>query len=126
MICFFSVAFPRPFSCLIFVIEQKIEWKNKKQDRKKKCPTARDALVKFKWWLVSLFSNLLVSHMSGNDPFLQRCLDTSFKLKYLTEDDVKTLCMKAKEILEKEDNVQCVNSPVTLGMFFFSRSLFTF
>lgn len=58
--------------------------------------------------------------MSGNDPFLQRCLDTSFKLKHLTEDDVKTLCVKAKEILEKEDNVQCVSSPVTLGIVCFS------
>lgn len=53
--------------------------------------------------------------MSGNDPFLQRCLDTSFKLKPLAEEDVKTLCAKAREILELEDNVQPVNSPVTLG-----------
>jgi len=30
------------------------------------------------------------------------------------EDDVKTLCFKAREILEKEDNVQPVSSPVTL------------
>jgi len=36
------------------------------------------------------------------------------KLKPLVEDDVKTLCIKAKEILEKEDNVQPVSSPVTL------------
>jgi len=52
--------------------------------------------------------------MAGCDAFLQRCLDMSLKLKPLVEDDVKTLCMKAKDILEKEDNVQPVISPVTL------------
>jgi len=52
--------------------------------------------------------------MAGNDPFLQRCLDISFKLKHLSEDDVKTLCNRAREILELEENVQLVNSPVTL------------
>jgi hypothetical protein len=58
---------------------------------------------------------VFIGSMSGNDPFLQRCLETSFKLKPLSEEDVKTLCVKAREILELEDNVQLVNSPVTLG-----------
>lgn len=55
-----------------------------------------------------------MSLLGNADAFLQRCLDTSFKLKPLTEEDVKTLCLMAKGILELEDNVQPVNSPVTL------------
>jgi serine/threonine-protein phosphatase 2A catalytic subunit len=34
--------------------------------------------------------------------------------KFLSEQDVKNLCEKAKEIFIKEDNVQAVNAPVTI------------
>lgn len=34
--------------------------------------------------------------------------------KLLTENEVKNLCEKAKEILMKESNVQPVRSPVTI------------
>lgn len=43
-----------------------------------------------------------------------KCLNLLFKCKALSQDDVKKLCMKAKEVLRKEDNVQQVSSPVTL------------
>jgi len=45
---------------------------------------------------------------------LQKWLDQLFKCKALTEDDVKKLCLKAREVLQKEENVQPVSSPVTL------------
>jgi serine/threonine-protein phosphatase 2A catalytic subunit len=52
--------------------------------------------------------------MASHDPFLKRCLDLLFNLKPLVEEDVKTLCLRARDILEKEENVQPVSSPVTL------------
>jgi len=36
------------------------------------------------------------------------------KCEYIKEGEVKTLCMKAKEILIEESNVQNVESPVTI------------
>lgn len=36
------------------------------------------------------------------------------KEQMLTENEIKILCEKAKEILGKEDNVQKVNAPVTI------------
>jgi len=52
--------------------------------------------------------------MASHDPFLKRSLDLLFNLKPLVEEDVKTLCLRARDILEKEENVQAVSSPVTL------------
>jgi serine/threonine-protein phosphatase 2A catalytic subunit len=37
-----------------------------------------------------------------------------FQLKFISENQVKDLCEKAKEILIKEENVQHVSSPVTI------------
>jgi len=52
--------------------------------------------------------------MSATDPFLEKALDLLFKCKPLTEEDVRILCVRAQEILQKESNVQPVRSPVTL------------
>jgi serine/threonine-protein phosphatase 2A catalytic subunit len=48
------------------------------------------------------------------DPWLTNCLDLLYNLKPLPEEDVKTLCLHARRILEKEENVHMVRSPVTL------------
>jgi serine/threonine-protein phosphatase 2A catalytic subunit len=49
-----------------------------------------------------------------HDPFLKKALDLLFKLKPLSEEDVRILCVRAQEILQQEANVQPVRSPVTL------------
>ena len=48
---------------------------------------------------------------------LKRC-------EYLKENEVKSLCDKAREILLDESNVQKVNAPVTVGDFLFDFFLF--
>lgn len=41
---------------------------------------------------------------------IEKCYDE----KRMTENEIKELCNKAKEIFAKEDNVQTVNAPVTI------------
>jgi len=45
---------------------------------------------------------------------LEKWLEKLFKCEALAEEDVKKLCAKAREVLQKEENVQPVPSPVTL------------
>jgi len=47
-------------------------------------------------------------------PELDKWLEKLFQCKSLPEEDVKSLCLKAREVLQKETNVQHVASPVTL------------
>lgn len=42
------------------------------------------------------------------------CLERLFKCQCLPEEEVKKLCVKAREILQAEDNVQPVSLPCTL------------
>lgn len=42
------------------------------------------------------------------------CLERLFKCQCLSEEEVKRLCIKAREILQTEDNVQPVSLPCTL------------
>lgn len=48
------------------------------------------------------------------DPWLSKCLNLLYHLKPLPEEDVKTLCLQARQILEKEENVHMVKGPVTV------------
>jgi len=48
------------------------------------------------------------------EEILDKWLVVLFKCGTLPEEDVKKLCLKAREILQKEDTVQNVNSPCTL------------
>ncbi|KAG5445090.1 Serine/threonine-protein phosphatase 4 catalytic subunit [Clonorchis sinensis] len=45
---------------------------------------------------------------------LDRQIEQLRACKLITEDEVKSLCAKAREILIEESNVQCVDSPVTV------------
>ena len=42
------------------------------------------------------------------------CLTRLFKCQCLSEEEVKRLCVRAREILQKEDNVQHVSLPCTM------------
>lgn len=60
-------------------------------------------------------SNVQYSKLSQMERFdldkqIEKCIDEAV----LTENEIKALCSKAKEILVKEDNVQPVSSPVTI------------
>ena len=51
------------------------------------------------------------------------CLDEQIerlkRCEYLREGEVKALCLRAREILVDESNVQRVDAPVTVGLFVF-------
>lgn len=51
----------------------------------------------------------------GSD--LDRQIDTLLQCKIITEAEVKELCLKAREILVEESNVQRVDAPVTVRFF---------
>jgi serine/threonine-protein phosphatase 2A catalytic subunit len=53
-----------------------------------------------------------MSFIERND--LDRQISNLLNCKFLPENEVKLICEKVKEILTKEDNVQPVNSPVTI------------
>lgn len=53
----------------------------------------------------------------GSD--LDRQIDTLLQCKIITEAEVKELCLKAREILVEESNVQRVDAPVTVRFFLF-------
>lgn len=46
---------------------------------------------------------------------LDRQIEQLRSCKLITEDEVKALCAKAREILIEESNVQCVDAPVTVS-----------
>jgi serine/threonine-protein phosphatase 4 catalytic subunit len=54
----------------------------------------------------------------GSD--LDRQIQTLLQCKIITEAEVKDLCLKAREILVEESNVQRVDAPVTVRCPYFS------
>ena len=65
----------------------------------------------------------------GNIAFLDEQIDSLLKCKPLSEDRIRALCEKGKEILVNEKNVQPVRTPVTIcgdihGQFHDLRELF--
>ncbi len=57
----------------------------------------------------------------GSD--LDRQIQTLLQCKIITEAEVKELCLKAREILVEESNVQRVDAPVTVRFTFNLRSM---
>lgn len=51
----------------------------------------------------------------GSHSDLDRQIEQLRNCTLITEDEVKALCAKAREILIEESNVQCVDSPVTVS-----------
>ncbi|PAA91117.1 hypothetical protein BOX15_Mlig013788g3 [Macrostomum lignano] len=54
------------------------------------------------------------SDLKADNKELDQWIEQLYECKQLTENQVKTLCEKAKEILAKESNVQPVSCPVTV------------
>ncbi|TKR77084.1 hypothetical protein L596_018122 [Steinernema carpocapsae] len=70
-------------------------------------------------------SNVSTSSVSE----LDKQIETLMRCECIGEDDVKTLCAKARDILLQESNVQCVDAPVTIcgdihGQFYDLMELF--
>ena len=59
---------------------------------------------------------LLYLDASSCLPYLVRQIEQLTRCEPITEDEVKRLCLKAREILVEEANVQVVDSPVTVRM----------
>lgn len=51
---------------------------------------------------------------------LDRQIEQLKKCEIIKESEVKALCAKAREILIEESNVQRVDSPVTVSLYFYS------
>lgn len=64
-------------------------------------------------WTTNLTASTLTSSAAGNS-----CLDEQIerlkRCEYLREGEVKALCLRAREILVDESNVQRVDAPVTV------------
>jgi hypothetical protein len=64
-------------------------------------------------WTTNMTASTLTSSSSGNS-----CLDDQIerlkRCEYLREGEVKALCLRAREILVDESNVQRVDAPVTV------------
>jgi hypothetical protein len=64
-------------------------------------------------WTTNMTASSLTSGVSGNS-----CLDEQIerlkRCEYLREGEVKALCLRAREILVDESNVQRVDAPVTV------------
>jgi len=64
-------------------------------------------------WTTNLTASTLTSAAAGNS-----CLDEQIerlkRCEYLREGEVKALCLRAREILVDESNVQRVDAPVTV------------
>jgi len=65
-------------------------------------------------WTTNLTASTLTSSAAGNS-----CLDEQIerlkRCEYLREGEVKALCLRAREILVDESNVQRVDAPVTVS-----------
>lgn len=66
-------------------------------------------------WTTNMTASSLTTVEVGNS-----CLDEQIerlkRCEYLREGEVKALCLRAREILVDESNVQRVDAPVTVGL----------
>lgn len=65
-----------------------------------------------------LTTNLTASSLtSGGNSCLDEQIERLKRCEYLREGEVKALCLRAREILVDESNVQRVDAPVTVSRF---------
>jgi hypothetical protein len=65
-----------------------------------------------------LTTNLTASSLtSGGNSCLDEQIERLKRCEYLREGEVKALCLRAREILVDESNVQRVDAPVTVSSF---------
>jgi len=50
----------------------------------------------------------------NNNSDIDRYIETLLKCEYIPEEEVKHVCDKAKEILDKMDNVVNLSTPITV------------
>jgi hypothetical protein len=66
--------------------------------------------------LPPLTTNMTASSLtSGGNSCLDEQIERLKRCEYLREGEVKALCLRAREILVDESNVQRVDAPVTVG-----------
>jgi hypothetical protein len=64
-----------------------------------------------------LTTNMTASSLtSGGNSCLDEQIERLKRCEYLREGEVKALCLRAREILVDESNVQRVDAPVTVGL----------
>jgi len=69
--------------------------------------------------LPPLTTNMTASTLtSGGNASLDEQIERLKRCEYLREGEVKALCLRAREILVDESNVQRVDAPVTVSCFF--------
>lgn len=68
----------------------------------------------YSWWCVLSRASVWwpASDVERMDAVLERCLAG----QQITEGQVKELCLKAREILIEESNVQWIDSPITVSL----------
>lgn len=65
-----------------------------------------------------LTTNMTASSLtSGGNSCLDEQIERLKRCEYLREGEVKALCLRAREILVDESNVQRVDAPVTVSVF---------
>jgi hypothetical protein len=71
-----------------------------------------------------LTTNLTASSLtSGGNSCLDEQIERLKRCEYLREGEVKALCLRAREILVDESNVQRVDAPVTVSSYYKDLSL---
>ena len=66
--------------------------------------------------------SMSISNSSGSsNSELDEQIERLKRCEYLREGEVKALCLRAREILVDESNVQRVDAPVTVRIFMFSN-----
>ena len=74
---------------------------------------------------LALTTNMTASSLtSGGNSCLDEQIERLKRCEYLREGEVKALCLRAREILVDESNVQRVDAPVTVSLQYYVKSVF--
>jgi len=74
--------------------------------------------------ILPLTTNMTATSLtSGGNSCLDEQIERLKRCEYLREGEVKALCLRAREILVDESNVQRVDAPVTVCTFIWMRCI---